>query len=697
MGKIFKLLSQITFVILFLFQSWAFAESKRVLIFYSSIGMGHLSAARAIEKNLKEEDPSVTVELVNIRDSILSETRAKVDEWAFWKIVKNFPKIYDFLFQRAMRRGVESHQLDTNTEYDGDTILKKVEEFKPTNIITTHFGSTLALINLREKNHLAKIPVAWLHTDYFKGYFPRISKNIEMTFLGADALTQTWKGEGLNSDQVVTTGLPINSKAFEKIDRAQVFASNGLDPAKKTVVLMSGAEGVGDFPLIVKSVAQKVKEPVQIVAICGRNAGHYKKLMAYKASLPANVTLQVHGFIEDNTKVLDLIKASDVYITKSGGLSPTEGFAINRPMVLLDVYGGHERENAKLLGGLGLAIVNQEQSKIGDDVNRLLTDSVTVETMLRAQKEFRNSFNLAAINRFIFREGAALPADPVIDFGLEDGPRITNDDNAIAEMNKAFPADVEIILSYGKSDSDSAYKGDANPFGHIAVKIDGNVYTLNGKAVAGEDNELVYVSPVEEYLYSVERKVKNMEHSDAFGNSYSRDNISLRVRGVTEEQKQKMKEFVLSVDARFRSGQLKYNRNNFNCADLAKQILESGGLVPDAKKRKNTFPLDVLTNYKEYFENDPAYETEMALYTRALGSKNRYHQATFPLSLYQLKRSITHMLFPKSMDPFEKEVKRRIYLTTARKAYHEEVPSKVAPISKTNTYNKNLCLSVYQN
>ncbi len=699
MRKIFKVLSVALFTTMFFFQSLALGEgSKRVLIFYSSIGMGHLSAARAIESNLKSEDPSVEVRLVNIRDTIPSQRRAKVDEWMFWKVVKTLPSFYDYLFQKNMVAGVNSHQLNTKTPYQGDAVMEIINEFKPTNIVTTHYGATLALIKLREENKLENIPVAWLHTDYFKGYFPRISKNIEMTFLGADALTKSWIEEGLSPQKVVTTGLPVNAKAFEPVDKEKVFAENQLDLNKKTVVLMSGGEGVGDFPAIVSSIARSVKEPVQIVAICGKNEAHVKNLTAMKSRLPEHVTLQIHGFVKDNIKVLDLIKASDVYITKSGGLSPTEGFAINKPMILLDVYGGHERENAKLLGDLGMAIVNQNQMNIGQDVNTLFTDSALVSKMLRSQTEFRNSFNLAAINRFIFSGAKDKKLEPVIDFGLENGPRITNDDKAIAKMNSEFNADIELILSYGKSDSHSLYKGDTNAFGHLAVKIDGQVYTLNGQAQAGTEREFVYVSPLEEYLYGTERKVVNMEHSDAFGNSYSRDNISLRVKGVTTEQKRKMIEFVKTVDERFRAGELKYVRKGFNCADLAKQILESADLIVPAKPRPNTIPLDVLSNYKEYFENDPKFETEMALYTRALGSKNKFHQVTFPLSIYQLKRSVARILFPKSLDPLEKQVTRRIYISTAREAYHETVISKggaKAPsITKTNTLN-NMCLQFY--
>lgn len=686
------------FSLLFSFQSMA--ESKRVLIFYSSIGMGHLSAARAIEKNLKFEDPAADVQLVNIRDSITPEAKGYVDEWLYWKVVKSFPKVYDYFFNRNMDQGNAADKLMTDTQYNSDDVLNVIRSFNPSHIITTHYGSTLALINLKEKKQLGNIPVAWLHTDYFQGYFPRISKNIDMTFLGLDALTDIWVKEGISPNKVKTTGIPINPKAFDQINREQVLTENQLDLNRKTIVLMSGGEGVGDFPLIVKSIASEVSEPIQIVAICGKNQRHFDDLMKLKQHLPANVRLQVHGFITDNDKVLNLIKASDIFITKSGGLSPTEGFAINRPIILLDVYGGHERKNSELLESQGLAVVNREQKEIGSDVKRLLTDSDLVERMLIAQKRFRNSFNMNAINEFVFSgKGSDSSRVLAVDFGKENGPKIQNTENALKAMDNDFNTDVEIILSYGKGDSHSIFKGDVNPFGHIAIKIDGTVYTLNGKAVMGVEKDLVWKTNLDQYLFGVERQTENMEHTDAFGSSYGRDNISIKISGVNRQTKDKMLAFVESIDGQFNQGKIKYSRNDFNCADLVKQILEAGGFVINGKVRKHTMPLDVITDYKNYFENQGEFETSVAIYKRSAESNNKFHQVTFPLSIYQLKRSLARILFKNRKDPLEKQVTQRIYVSTNGEAYYEKIPGK--PVSSTSSSSVsivgNSCLALYVN
>ena len=631
-------------VALFLIQFIGFAaHAERVLMFYSSIGMGHLSAARAIEQNLKEENPNTEVMLYNIRDTIDPKMYEQFDEWLFWKVVKTFPNKFDQLFQKTMKKGMLSHAVPTDSIYSEEKMLEVINSFKPTHIISTHYGSTQKMIALRNKGSLLNIPIAWLHTDYFKGYFPRISKNIEMTFLGIDALMKQWTDEGVNPERIKTTGLPVNSSVFTPVDKEAVFKEQNLDPNKKTIVLMSGGEGVGNFPEIIKSISENVKTPIQIIAVCAKNKEHVEKLTALKPTLPQNVDLRIHGFVK-NDLVLNWIKASDLYITKSGGLSPTEGFAINKPIVLLDVYGGHERENANLFERLGLAIVNRNEREIGKDVLRLMNNHELADKMLKEQLKFRNSFNLNAINRFVF-DPTKQSMVPALNFGVESGTGVIDAEVALEKLERASPADIEIVLSYGKSDTGKVFRGDTNPFGHLAIKIDGIVYTMNGRAKKSDGENLVFETKLSDYLYSVERFIKNMEHTDAFGSAYARDNISLRVSGVSEEQKRMMLEYFAEVNRQFIEGKIGYNNANFNCADLVANALKRAGINSEYGKRKLTLPLDVLSDYKDYFENDPRYTTELALYQKASGSKNIFKSITFPISIYQLPRSLKNLIF----------------------------------------------------
>ena len=188
---------------------------KKIVIFYSSIGMGHISASRAIEADIKARDPRATVVLKNIRD-FMPKWKERVDEKLFWLIVKNWPNLFDKLFRSAMDRGNQVKNLSqVAKDYDINAMRDFIEAEKPDVILDTHYGSALHQIKLREQGYLRDIKIGWLHTDYFQGFMPRISNGVDMTFLPLRDMSADWSAAGVAAKKVSVTGMPLNAKIFQ--------------------------------------------------------------------------------------------------------------------------------------------------------------------------------------------------------------------------------------------------------------------------------------------------------------------------------------------------------------------------------------------------------------------------------------------------------------------------------------------------
>ncbi len=661
--------------------SYSAEVSPKVLIYYSSIGMGHLSAARAIEKNLKEKDPKTIVQLVDIR-TYSNPVEDYVHEKIYWWLVKNKPDTFDGFFRSFMEKGNAVPSLTQLKQYyNKEKLYRDIISFGPTAIIATHYGSAQALGDLREMGRIHNIPIGWLHTDYFQGYFPRLSKRVDMTFVGMPLLKNLWEEQNVNPERVISTGMPINPKVFTPINRTEFLKSQKLDPNIKTIVLASGGEGVGDYPLIVEKIVKDVGGPIQIVAICANNKEHFKNLSQMKGTLPKDIVLDIRKMIP-NEELLNLIKSSDLFITKSGGLSPTEGFAINKPIILLDVYGGHERDNAKIFEDEKFAVVNRDQSQIGQDVKRVFADQELQREMFRNQLSFRNSFNLGAITNFVFNARSYLP-EVNYRLGLEWGETVVNAEESLNQLEKDSPVDVEILLAYAISTDKKYFKGDPNPFGHLAIRIKDTVYTANGRAILGNEPQLIHKSSLQDYLYGVDRPYQNVGHTDAFGSAYGRNNISVRVSGVDPAKIQKMLEEVQLIDDEWRRGETRWHHIDNNCADIVVRLLRAGGFRSEYdtsfdKKRHLTMPLDVLHHYTKLFESDASLRTEIASYTAVANSQNIYKTAGFPLSIYQLKRSLRHLL-KTTPDEIELKTGKRIAVyPNSNRTHYENVNGKSA-------------------
>lgn len=391
----------VIFISLQSFSSNDFVAPVKLMLFYSSIGGGHLSAAKNIEADFKKESPDSLVIRKDITD--FNTPRNSLENRLYWFIVKNFPNLFDSMYRSAMSNGRAADDLfNLATHYNLNELAAYINQEKPTHIVFTHYGSALHVGVLRERGLISKnIKLAWLHTDYIEGYFPRISKIMDMTFLGADFVYDTWLKAGVPEEKMKVTGIPVTYAVNEiRADTDSFLLSKGLDPKLPLITISSGLEGVGDYSKIVSSIDRFVTAPVQVVAVCGQSKSNFKALERLQKQLSSKVKLTIYPLIPVEDLVM-FAHASEVYITKSGGLSPTEGFMLNKPMVLLDIYGGHERENASRFSEQGLALVQSDEAFVGRDVQWLFQDSEIKQLLLSRQEKFKKAAHRSGITDFL--------------------------------------------------------------------------------------------------------------------------------------------------------------------------------------------------------------------------------------------------------------------------------------------------------
>jgi processive 1,2-diacylglycerol beta-glucosyltransferase len=128
-------------------------------------------------------------------------------------------------------------------------------------------------------------------------------------------------------------------------DRARVAL--GLEVADRTVLLMSGAWGLGP---LAQAAAALADAGVQVLAVAGRNAGLESRLRATARGRPR---LHVFGYTD---QIPLLMAAADLVITSSGDTC-AEARTVGRPLLLLDVVQGHGRDNLQHELELGDAAV----------------------------------------------------------------------------------------------------------------------------------------------------------------------------------------------------------------------------------------------------------------------------------------------------------------------------------------------------
>jgi hypothetical protein len=355
------------------------------------------------------------------------------------------------------------------------------------------------------------------------------------------------------------------------------------------------------------------------------------------------------------------IGAADVLITKAGGLTPAEAFTIGVPTILLDVISGHERENAALFVRQGLASFAGNAEDAGKLVEEILTDPVQREEILTAQRQYRERMNIVSIARFAL-DDAADPVHPLPTYGVEDGAPVLGIDQALARLDAESPAEVELLLSYATSQTPERIVRE-NPFGHLAIRIEGVVYSANYIADPSVDPNFLQHVSLADYLYGVTRPSPSQIHTNTYGMAYGRGTLGLRVRGISSESRAAMVAEAHRMEGAFRDGSLRWNRSDLNCADVVAQMLAAGGYGNRSLGNRMglpRMPLDVFERARARFEADPSLQQELIAYRLLPGTQAPYRFSRFPLSMWQPLRSMARVFSDASRDELEQATTRHV-------------------------------------
>lgn len=424
---IFNLLVLLSFFTFF--HHAALAAKKRIVFFYIGsaphgklVHNGHTAACEAAKKQAEEEIlrrheniNDYEIDIKNINDFSKSSIEELVkSEESYINLIKTDPEKYTKYYDASKLTRTKLDPLLLETNFD----LKKLSEYldgdngtSPVDVaVGAHWLVPLAIAQIKAVGKSKKVKTGWMFTDYYENpLFPEISKCIDMTFLGAQELVEMYKNKGVDPSTIVSSGIPINLHAESFLNKNEFLKSKNLimDPDVITITLAGGGEGLGNFPVIVNSIREKfknTKKTIQLIAVTAKNEEHFKKLNEMKIKFESENNNNFHLKIEKtipNEDMLNYVKSSDLYIVKSGGLSPTEGAVIGTPMILLDVLGGHERDNAEFYQKVGIGLVNKIPETIGDQAFTLLNDENRKSKMVYNQKKFKNERDFSQVAKFL--------------------------------------------------------------------------------------------------------------------------------------------------------------------------------------------------------------------------------------------------------------------------------------------------------
>jgi len=355
-------------------------KDLRLLVLYASAGAGHMQAARAISQ-AAEECPSITAKNIDILDHTPAYFK-KLYRGSYLEIVRRIPELWGYLFHRSYKYKkptITSRLHHSIGNMHLAPLVKYVKEFKPDALVFTHFLGWEALGKLKRTKGF-NIPFYCIVTDFTIHSF-WISKHVHKYYVATEGEKRILNSHKVNSKNIMLSGIPVSPKFAKPFSKASLRKKLKLKQGLPMALMISGRYNLSGYEQLMLSF-KDVRKPLQIVALAGKNKALLERLKKIGKRLKQH-KVTVYGIVDN---MHELMQASDIVVSKPGGLTTSEVLASKTLMGVIDPIPGQEMRNTDYLLESGVAIRIHDMETGGFKIGDLLQSKRRLEGMRRHLK-----------------------------------------------------------------------------------------------------------------------------------------------------------------------------------------------------------------------------------------------------------------------------------------------------------------------
>ncbi|MBW4521075.1 MAG: UDP-N-acetylglucosamine--LPS N-acetylglucosamine transferase [Scytolyngbya sp. HA4215-MV1] len=368
-------------------------RTTRILILYSSLGSGHVSAANAL-KDAFSQFPNVEIlseDALNYASSVYRNAITQIYE----QLSENIPLLYKAFYDGSdvadLERAIDSNLTWARLERPFFRKLGYFLKQENPDVIVCVQQIPSRLLQLLDKEDEISTPQFVVTTDTI-AHSTWINKGVDGYFLPNDLSVNFLVQRGVDAKLLHVTGIPINLECMKPKSKIEVRSQHDL-PIDGSIVTLFGG---GLNPKRVRTMVSNLLEhsnAALVVLVAGRNSD----LSEAVDDLESNEIVKLRK-LEQIDYVDDLIVASDLIITKAGGLITSEILARGTPMVIVDPIPGQEEQNADVIAAAGAGVQLRLLEMVTPAVQYLLNHPERLTEMRQAAMEIgqpRAALNIA--------------------------------------------------------------------------------------------------------------------------------------------------------------------------------------------------------------------------------------------------------------------------------------------------------------
>ncbi|MDP9727487.1 MGDG synthase family glycosyltransferase [Alicyclobacillus tolerans] len=348
-----------------------------VLLLSAGYGEGHHQAARAIQENLQRIWPGCQITMMDYLEYIpdfigqatvgLYKAMSKHSPWMY-------AGVYHLTSQIAGMWGWSHIEYSLGRRH----LRHLIQTVYPKVIICTHPLPMAVLSTMRRQNEKVP-PVFGVVTDYVL-HGEWIQSDLDRYYVPTRRMQQQLSEHGIDSKRIIVSGIPVREAFSETIDTHAARAALNW-PDVPTVLFLSSA--LGTLGGVVEACQELLlsREYFRLVVICGRDttlAEKLRQLIAKDTFHPIEVLGYVHN-------IADYMRASDIIVTKAGGITLSEALSLQRTIVIYRPIPGQESGNSRWAAQRGAVVIAKTPESLCEQIETLLAnDALRITLSTRA-------------------------------------------------------------------------------------------------------------------------------------------------------------------------------------------------------------------------------------------------------------------------------------------------------------------------
>jgi 1,2-diacylglycerol 3-beta-galactosyltransferase len=355
--------------------------TKRVLLLISDTGGGHRSACNAITAALDEVVKGSHGEPLKLEhriEDVAAHCTFPLSQLgpAYSAALRFAPPIYGALYHATNGRRRFRSVIRFCEPLYRERLKRLFLEYKPDVIVSVHPLLNHAALRARADAELMDVPVITVITDLGKVHEGWLVPEVDAVVVPAREVYQRAKERGIPPERIYQLGHPVHPR-FEDVSetKAEIRKQLGWPLDTTIALLMAGGEGGGKLLPTTLALA-KSKLPLHLVVVTGRNGALRTKLNELAPSLPTPMT--VLGYCNN---VPELMRASDLLVTKAGPGAIAEASVAEVPVVVYDFIPGQERGNLEYVRTNGIGVVALTSADVVRSVRRIVSNVGRLQTM----------------------------------------------------------------------------------------------------------------------------------------------------------------------------------------------------------------------------------------------------------------------------------------------------------------------------